>query len=195
MSGSGDVTVVTVAQVKAVVSTDMSDADLEDVIAREEAWLARRIGPLAGEREQTCYLIDSDLDMPLYLTRPVDEVTVTDYDVELDPALVRLLANGTMVERADRGWEGPIVVLTFTPNDELEVQRAVIELVRISVSTTPFESERIGEYSYSRGAGTAARTPALLREEIVRELLPLRGPRTMRLRSSLRAERVGYPTP
>jgi hypothetical protein len=192
MSGSGDPTVVTVEQVKAVVSTDLSDEDLEEVIAREEAWLARRLGPLTGERDQTCYIIDSDLDMPLYLARPT--VEVVDNGIELGEAQVRLLGAGTQVERADASWTGPVVVITFTPNDELEVERAVIELTRLSVSTTPFESERIGEYSYSRGTGAGARSPAMQRAEILRELLPLRGPRTMRLKSSLRTERVGYTT-
>jgi hypothetical protein len=179
MSGSGEPTVVTVDQVKALVATDLSDSDLEDVIAREEAWLARRIGALTGERTMLCYIAAPDLDMPLYLTRP------------MEPSQVRLLGNGTIVERADAHWTGPTVSVTFTPNDDLEVERVIIELVRIGVSTTPFESERIGEYSYSRGTGSAVRSAALLRDDLVKELTPLRGPRTMRLQSSLKAPRIG----
>jgi hypothetical protein len=191
MSGSGEPTVVTVDQVKALVATDLSDSDLEDVIAREEAWLARRIGALTGERTMLCYIAAPDLDMPLYLTRPTDEVTVDDDEIELEPSQVRLLGNGTIVERADAHWTGPTVSVTFTPNDDLEVERVIIELVRIGVSTTPFESERIGEYSYSRGTGSAVRSAALLRDDLVKELTPLRGPRTMRLQSSLKAPRIG----
>ena len=44
---------VSIAEVRALVNSRLGDVDLGAVIDREEAWLAGRVGPLTGERTDT----------------------------------------------------------------------------------------------------------------------------------------------
>lgn len=174
------------AEARALISTGLGDADLQGVIDREEAWLARRIGALTGSRTQTFHVRSADADDPLWLRRPTSAVTVTDNGVAT--TAVRLLRDGSMVESTAGSWTGPVAV-TYTPTDPEEVRRAIVALVRLSVSDSAYDSETIGDYSYSR-----ERSPAAQREAIVRDLVPRRGPGTIRLRSPYGSERVGAVT-
>lgn len=174
-----------------VVETTMDDEAVQKLIDREEAWLARQLkGALVGDRTARYWIRDVDLDNPLDLMRPTDEVAVSDFGTDVDADLIRLLGNGTRVERADGPWLGPWVEVTYEPNDLLEVQRVLIELCRLSIAASAYQSESIGDYSYT----LAAPGPAVTRRALVRELLPLRGPGTIRLHSSLRHGRVGEVT-
>jgi hypothetical protein len=187
--------IVTIAEVRARITTDLLDAQLEDIITTEAAWLARRIGPLEGTRTVRAWRVDADLDTPIFLRRPTDTVVVSDYGTDIDAADLRLLADGTKVELATGPWTGPWVDVTSTPNDLEEVKRVVIELVRLTVTETGYASERIGEYSYNKGSGqNPAQAAQAARNALVRDLLPLAGPGSIRLRSSIRPERVGEAT-
>lgn len=183
--------VVSVEQARGVISTTLSDTALEDIIDREEAWLARRIGPLLDERTQE-FWISQGAD-GLILQRPTLAVTVTDGDVELEDDEVRLLAGGTRIERAEASWQGPSVLATYAPSDEQEVVAAILELVRISVDETgtgALNSETIGGYSYTRSAPSAGLLPETRRSAVLRSLAPYRGPGTIHLRSSAAPDRV-----
>lgn len=183
---------VTTDEVRVLVDTPLTDPQLEDVIARESAWLTRRIGLLDGERTEIAYPADCDRDKPLLLRRPTDAVVVTDDGTELAEATVRLVSDGTAIERTDGPWRGTVAI-AYTPNDEAEVASALIELVRLVVTETGYVSERIGEYSYSRAGGsiTPAQAVTSARELIVRDLRPRRGSGTIRTRSTMIGARVG----
>jgi hypothetical protein len=212
--------VTSVAQVRALVSTSMSDADLQGVIDREEAALARQVTALAGDRTQTWFVGDQsamglyrdslttlpfsgrgpfmgawmtvDRMGPLSLLRPTDAVVVTDNGVTVADDDIRLLRGGTQVERASGGWQGPIVTVAYTPNDALEVARVVIELCRLTLTETGYQSERIGEYQYDRGAKPAGADP---RRALVRSLMPHPAKGSMRIRTSSEDDRIGAVTP
>lgn len=179
---------VTPAKVRALVDTDLSDADLSDVIAREEAALARVLGPLSGERTETLYisLHPAADELPIYLRRPTDAVTVTDAGVVIT-GLVRLHAGGRAIERTDLGvWTGPVAT-TYTPNDDLECERVVIELTRLTLTETGYLSETIGDYMYSRGArGGAANPTESARSRLIASLMPPAIPHSMRTPTSRR---------
>lgn len=195
-----------VEDVRALVPSALTDEQLATVISREEAWLARRIGVLAGPRTQTFHIrsatagmvidpgawtanvgVTSDRMGPLGLGRPTGAVTVTDGGVAVDAADVRLLRGGTAVERASGGWTGPTVAVAYTPDDAEEVRRAVIELVRLTTTESGYASERIGEYSYTRGAGGSGS----LREALVRSLVTHGVAGTTRIPSSSEDDRIG----
>lgn len=175
-----------VAELLDVIDSALEETALQGIIDREEAWLARRIGQLAEERTVVYYVRLHDLDDPLLLLRPTAEVEVEDGGVTLDEDVIRLLGNGTIVERADASWVGPTVAITYEPNDGLEVKAALIELVRLRLTETGYTSERIGEYSYTRGTSTLS-----ARNAIAYELLPDRGLGTVRLRGSITPVRIG----
>lgn len=180
---------LTFAEASALISTGLGDAALQGVIDREEAWLARRIGALSGSRTQTFHVRAADADDPLHLRRPTSAVTVTDNGVAT--TAIRLLRDGSAVESTAGTWTGPVAV-TYTPNDADEVRRVIVELIRLAVSASPYESEDIGDYSYSRGGFD--RSPDAQRQALVRDLIPRRGPGSVRLRSPYSSERVGAVT-
>ena len=175
--------VVSVEQVRALVDSDLSDADLQAVIDREEAALAREIGPLVGPRTQTFYVSSRPDNYPqsLMLTRPTSAVSVTEAGTGMDPAKVVLRGAGYVVDRGTgtppyldgSHWAGPTVAVTYTPNDELEVERVVIELCRLTVTETGYLSETIGDYTYSRGARGGAINPTeSARAKLIETLKP-----------------------
>jgi len=178
---------LTLAEARALISTSLGDVAFQGVIDREEAWLARRIGALSGARTQTFHVRVADADDPLWLRRPTSAVTVADNGVAT--TAIRLLRDGTVVEKTTGSWTGPVAV-TSTPNDAEEVRRVIVELIRIGVSASAYAAETIGDYSYSRGADS----PASQRDALVRDLVPRRGPGTIRLRSPYVSERVGAVT-
>ena len=128
---------------QAHITTTLTDAMLEDAITREEAWLARRIGPLDGERVET--FITDDGDEVLQLQRPASTTgmvvedaggAVTDYELRGWSDLVRTSGS----------WSGAVTV-TYTPDDSDEVVRALITLLRLSVHESAYQSQAAGGYS------------------------------------------------
>jgi hypothetical protein len=118
---------LTVDEFEDLIGTGADPSIIQDAIDREEAEMAHLLGgPLVGERTETYRPTLDPYGGPVYLLRFTDSVTVTDSGATIG---VRLLANGSAIERDWGAWVGDVVV-TYTPNDELRVRRALIELVR-----------------------------------------------------------------
>ncbi len=154
-----------IAEVRALVSSRLSDADLAAVITREEAWLANRVGVLSGVRTDT-FRPDPG-DAPIYLRRRAASVIVTDGGATLVADADYLFTPSTgMIRRLHRAWRS-VVTVAYTPTDESAVKRVVIELVRGTVGETGMDAESLGDYSYTRGVrrsrGGLARTLLLTR--------------------------------
>lgn len=172
---------VSLAEVRALVNTGMGDVDLQALIDREEAWLAGRVGPLAGERVDT--FRPGFTDTVIYLRRRTDAVVVTDNGATLvaDTDYVFTPASGSIrrgTTTSPAAWQG-VVTVTWTPTDEADVKRAVIELVRGTLGETGFESETIDNYSYTRGE-SASRVG---RGNLARSILLARPAYSMRIRA------------
>ncbi len=165
---------VTLGEVRALVDTGLTDVALQAVLDREEGWLATRIGPLTGARTDTYDPVLADA--PVYLPRRAASVVVSDNAGTV--TALRFTAGSGMVRRTTGYWAGPVTV-TWTPTDTDAVKRAVIELVRDTVTATGNDSETIGSYSYSR-SNSAVRRLALVRSVLLR-----RPAYSLRLRSSL----------
>lgn len=175
------------AEARALVGSGLGDPDLQAVIDREEAWLARRIGALSGSRVETFWPQPVDRDDPLRLRRPTASVAVTDGGVVLAGSAVRLLGDGTLAEKATGAWTGPSVAIVSTPTDTLEVKSGIVKLIRLTTTASPYDSETLGDYSYSRGGASEASQ----QQAIVRDLLPHGGPGTIRLRPADESQRIG----
>jgi hypothetical protein len=169
--------------VAAIMSPGIDPDDLVLVIEREEDWLANDpvdgIGQLVGERTDVLWVARAD-DRPLLLARPTAAVTVVDGDASVE---VRLL-DGVRVER-EGAWRGPIVAVTSTPSDQAAVERVLLELVRLTLSSSPYSQESSDGHSYARPADLG-----VTRTRLARSLRPHRGPRSTRLRSGLASARV-----
>ncbi len=183
---------VTIGEVRAIVESRLADDDLQALIDREEAWLASRIGALTGLRTVT--FAPGLADSPIFLSRRTSTVVVSDAGVTLKPTDVRFTPESGVVRRVGAAypWPDPLtypwvapwsgeVRVTFTPTDEADVKRAVLELVRGTLSETGFDAETMGDYGYTRGDAVAR----LSRPALVRSVLLRRPAYATRLRSSL----------
>jgi hypothetical protein len=191
---AGTTSGTTLAQVKALVRSRLSDDDLQTIIDREEEWLATKIGVLSGARMDT--FKPGTTNMPLYLSRRTDSVSVTDDGVAV-AATDLLFTPSTGCLRRVAGvypwpypppetwfpsWQGDVAV-TWTPTDGAAVTRAIIELVRGTVGETGMESETIGDYQYTRGASASR----VSRIGLVRGILLRHQAYSMPLRSAAEA--------
>lgn len=172
---------ITVAEARARGLALPSDDDAaQDVIDEQEAWLAARIGPLVGERTETFWVGLGVSDGKLSLTRRTDSVAVVDGGSPVDAAQIRLIDDGAAFRLRYpygwRAWTGPFVEVTYTPNDELLVQRALYELLALAApgAIGPFASETMGDYSYSRNTATGSSIGSAAKGAIVASILPRR---------------------
>ncbi|HSW43107.1 MAG TPA: hypothetical protein VLM76_11415 [Patescibacteria group bacterium] len=176
------VAITSLAEVRALVNSALSDVDLQAVIDREEAWLAGRIGPLAGPRTQT-YRPQLG-DATLYLPRRTESVVVTDAGVALVPDVDFTFtpSAGALRRLPLPTWRG-VVTVTWTPSDEATVKHTVIELVRGTLGETGRDAETIGDYSYSRGESAGR----LGRAGLARSILLRRPAHSLRILSATEA--------
>jgi hypothetical protein len=166
------------ARARGILSLPTVDATAQQIIDEQEAWLARRIGPLGGERTETFYVGVSSTHGKLALARYTDEVDLTDAGVTVDSDDFLLIDKGSAVTRAhhfgQRWWRGPYVTATYEPNDANEVRRVLFDLVSLAAAPVgPYNSESIGDYSYSHGL-PGSQTDAQTRAALVSALLPKR---------------------
>ena len=169
------------ARARPGIQLPADDAVAQDIIDEQEAWLARRIGPLEGSRTETFRVGLGATSGKLGLRRPATSVSVIDGTTTLGSDKWRLIDSGASLILADTvaspWWTGPYVAVTYEPNDELEVRKALFDLVALAAQ--PFEkhtSEQVGAYSYS-GGGAAGLAAA--RGVIVSSLLPKRDAMTV----------------
>ena len=165
------------AEARALITTSLSDSDLGDVISREEAWLARRIGPLEGERVETFASVSGTEG--LRLSRPTDAVTVED---EAGPmTAVEVVGWGDVILDPDsgRGWNGDVQV-TYTPSDSEEVKRALVTLLRLTLAESGYASQSAGGYSVATDVDAQAK----LRYRAWRSLLRPRQASSLRILGS-----------
>lgn len=154
------------ADVLAIMSPGVTGADLQAVIDREEAALAARIGPLTGSRTVTLHPA-GDLDLPLFLPRSTDATDRTDVDVF-----------GFQLERNDGGLWTVDEAFVFTPNDEAQVKLAILDLIRLTVTSSPYSQESTEGHSDTRRVDVSR-----ARENIYRSLGPKLGPTSVRTAS------------
>lgn len=172
--------VVTVEKASALFATGLDTEPLQSLIDREEDWLANAaqfgIGQLVGERTQRVYR-PAHSRQAIFLARPTDAIEVVDGATTLVSPDDVILIGRLRVEPASGRWIGPTVDITFTPSDRLQVESAILELIRLAISASPFAQESSeGGHSYSRPSDIQSQ-----RERIARGVQPYRGPVSVRL--------------
>ena len=144
---------VTPTDVKALINTSLSDANLQTVIDRVEAQITARIGApqtdaYATEVVKTMRGEGEYLFMPteIYSVSSIVEDTST-----LTSDQYQTWAGGVIERLPDDSHWGDRVVVTYKPTDDRLVRALVIiDLVRIVIERTAMKSESIaGEYSYT----------------------------------------------
>lgn len=149
-------TLLSVEELRRVVSSDLSDSDLFDLITLEELELVRRFGA-HGDGAATVTEIRSGQGQELYLARPIASVTsITERralnlaDVPVTTAEYILWPAQGRITRTNAAW-GPRVTVVYAPQDDRARRKQVIaNLLRIGLAQSAYKSESIGgEYSYT----------------------------------------------
>ena len=166
---------VTPAEVKELVRTSKTDAELQHVIDREEADVVRLYGAHYVAATTVTETLASGGMRNLYLRRRLGSITsVTEYqtlDSTGGTAIVAttgyyLWADQGRLERMPAGalW-GAKVTIVYIPADDNDLRRAaIIDLVRLALERTAMQSEGVaGEYSYTAPPWEAARNQILER--------------------------------
>lgn len=141
-------------EVRAIVSTDLSDSELGDVVDRAEAELVDIIG-LPQDSALSLSLTETYYGgtQNVFLKRPISSVTsVTEDDSVLTSTSYRVFDRQGRIARLPIGgtW-GDEIVVVYVPRENLDrFKQATIDLVRNIISRTTLQSESIGgEYSYT----------------------------------------------
>ena len=144
---------VTVAEARALVNTGLSDGDLQVVIDRIEADITSKVGApqtdaYATEVVKTLRGEGENLFLP---TEIYSVVSIVEDTVTLTADQYQTWGGG-VIERLPMGssW-GDRVVVTYKPKDDRPVREGVIiDLLRLTLNRTGMKSESIaGEYSYT----------------------------------------------
>lgn len=144
---------VSPAQVKALINTTLSDANLQTVIDRVEAQITEKIGaPQTDAMDvqvvRTVRGEGSNLFMP---TEIHSVVSIVEDDTALDDDEYQVW-HGGVIERFTLGsYWGDRCVVTYKPaDDRLKRAQVIIDLVRLVLERTAMKSESIaGEYSFT----------------------------------------------
>lgn len=161
---------LTAAEVRSHVETDLDDVALQRVIDRLDADLLARLGPHSGPLTE----VVSGAMLSVYVRRPIASVTsVREGDViDADAAVLtagghyRLWAGEGRLERLPAGaLFATVVEVVYTPVDDLDRRkRVLLELVRLDLAQSGRSQESIGrDYGYS-ALDYAAQRDALLRD-------------------------------
>jgi hypothetical protein len=146
---------LTVAELRAIVKTSKSDTQLQQVIDREEAEVVARYGP---HYDGTAITEACDGGTcSLFLKRRIGSVSSVSEAQSLGGTAAALtstqyaVANEGRVIRLSEGtrW-GRSVTVSYIPVDDRPLRKQVlIELVRLALEQTAMKSESVaGEYSY-----------------------------------------------
>lgn len=164
---------VAVEEARALVQTGLTDAQLQDVIEREEAALIRMIGPHHAAGLTVTETLHGDRNRNLYLKRRIASVTsIVEYltstvGTPLDALNFQVWGDEGRVERLLAGtkWPSCPIVVTYAPQDDnLERKAAIIDLLRLALSRTGLMSESVaGEYAYTAFENTDEERGRVLR--------------------------------
>lgn len=149
---------VLVAELRALVSTGKNDETLQAIIDREEAEIVRVLGAIPDGATAITEEHEGGLKN-IYLRRPVLSVSsVTEQDLDDDTATTLTAGDDyyvwkaqARIERLPKGatW-GELVTVTYVPvDDSARWKQVIIELCRLALERTAMRSEDVAdEYEY-----------------------------------------------
>ncbi len=144
-------TLLTVAQVREHVETDIGDDAVQRLVDDADAEIIRRLGPVASQ----VTMLDGG-DENLRLPRKATAITAAvelygDVTYTLDATDYTLRGDGYTLERQNDGtnpspvWRGSVTI-TSTPVDETaQRKRLLVDLVKLAVAYDALSSNRIGD--------------------------------------------------
>ncbi len=144
---------VSPAEARVLISTSLSDVNLQTVIDRVEAQIAEKIGAPQSDAHdvQVVKTLRGEGTLLFVPTEIYSVLSIVEDDVTMDPDEYQAWAGG-VIERLPHGtsW-GRRCVVTYKPaDDRLKRKEVIIDLVRLVLERTALKQESIaGEYSYT----------------------------------------------
>lgn len=160
---------LTIAEARALITTALDDIQLQTVIDREEAEMVRRHGA-HGDGTSTITIELEGGKTDLFLNRTIASVTSVrertltgSYATVASTDYLSWITQGR-VQRLNSAWRD-IVEVVYAPGDDRSQRKQVlIELVRLALEQTAMRGENIaGEYSYTAGDWELKRSTLLRR--------------------------------
>jgi hypothetical protein len=140
-------TLLTIAEIRALIRTDLDDTQLTSIAAREEAMLVSRLGP-HGDGVSAVTATATAAGGDLFLYRPV--VSITSVGGTVWASLSTLTLYPAQGRIAGGRWDGAVAVVYIPADDREERRAALIDLIRLTLERTAMKGESVaGEYSYS----------------------------------------------
>lgn len=146
---------LTVAEVRQEIETDLSDEAIQRNIDEQEQCLDRQIGKYDIQTDE----IENDEPLPdiLFLSRKAKSITtvierVNDTDTILAADDYRLKYNNTCLERLNTGtnartYWGNYVKIIYTPESDVNIRKGVIiDLLKLKLAFNGQKREEIGDY-------------------------------------------------
>jgi len=154
---------LTVSELRALVSSPLDDTQLSTIISWVEAEITNAIGAAYVDSSTTITETVRGQGKNIFVKRPIESVSsVTEYASLQDTTGTSLTENEEFyvwndegrIERIGRvlgtsGW-GAYVQVAYVPRDDREKRkRAIVDLVRVVLSQTALKSENVsGAFSY-----------------------------------------------
>jgi hypothetical protein len=144
---------VSPANVKALINTALSDTDLQTVIDRVEAQITARIGAPQTDAMATT-LTKTFRGEGFYLFMPTEIssiVSISEDGSALTSDQYQTWGGGVIERMPDESFWGDRMTVVYKPaDDRLTRTQVIIDLVRLVIERTALQSENIaGEYSYT----------------------------------------------
>jgi hypothetical protein len=137
------VSLLDTADARALITTALTDVDLETVIDREEAEMIRLFGPHGDGTITTVETVEGKRRRDLLLSRPIASVTsVVEYLMIGDPAQTLTTAGyfvwpgqGRLTRLPTGTCWGAYAIVTYAPaNDQALRQSVLIDLLRLTLT-------------------------------------------------------------
>lgn len=144
---------VSPADVRALVKTSLTDPQLQGVIDRIEDQVTARIGAPQDD-SLTTTITKTFRGEGFYLFMPTEihaVVSIVEDGTTLTGDEYQTWAGGVIERLPSESYWGDRVVVTYKPKDDRKVRsQVIIDLARIVIERTAMKSESIGgEYSYT----------------------------------------------
>ena len=144
---------VTTADVRALINTPLSDANLQTVIDRIEAQIVERIGePQTDAYATTIAKTLRGEGYYLFMTTEIYAIVSVTEDLNLLTSDQYQTWGGGVIERlpSETYWGDRTVVVYKPADDRKKRTQVIIDLVRLVLERTAMKSENIaGEYLYT----------------------------------------------
>ena len=137
---------ITIAELRQLVTTDLDDTEVAAVIAREEDALTAKLGVCGDGVTEITEIVETGRGAALVLSQPIVSLTTID-GAAPSQALTILPRQGRIIGGR---WADYVTVVYVPADDRPRRRQGLIDLVRLTLQRTAMKSESVaGEYSFT----------------------------------------------